>query len=54
MEQITRGTFAVFSFDHLRDFSPEASKDNCGAGINSGGATRFTKPQLLTWHPMAA
>jgi hypothetical protein len=25
----------VFSFDHLRDFSPEASNDNCGAGINS-------------------
>jgi hypothetical protein len=35
MKQITHGTFAVFSFDHLRDFSPEASNDNCGAGINS-------------------
>lgn len=35
MKQITQGTFAVFSFDHLRDFSPEAGNDNCGAGINS-------------------
>ena len=35
MKQITQGTFAVFSFDQLRDFSPEAGNDNCGAGINS-------------------
>jgi hypothetical protein len=35
MKQITHGTFAVFSFDQLRDFSPEASNDNCVAGINS-------------------
>ena len=41
MKQITQGTFAVFSFEHSRDFSPEASNDNRGAGINSAWSNPF-------------